>query len=41
MTQKQWRQTIKRRTRANDLDALRIYFALRINDRWNKAVDRG
>lgn len=34
-TQSKWRQTIKRRCRANDLDALRLSFAVKINDKWN------
>lgn len=35
MTQSKWRQSIKRKCRANDLDALRLAFAIKINDKWN------
>jgi hypothetical protein len=34
-TQTRYREWIKSRTRANDLDALKIYFSIRINDKWN------
>lgn len=34
-TQSKWRQSIKKKTRANDLDALRLYFAIRATDKWN------
>jgi hypothetical protein len=34
-TQSKYRKWIKSRTRANDLDALRLYFAIRANDHWN------
>jgi len=26
---------IKKRVKANDLNALKIYFAIKINDKWN------
>lgn len=38
MSQGQWRKMIKRRCRANDLDALRLAFAIKINDRWNRSL---
>lgn len=37
-TQSRYRKWIKSRTRANDLDALKIYFAIKINDKWNNAL---
>ena len=40
-TQNRYRKWIKSRTRANDLDALRIYFAIKINDKWNNDLRKG
>jgi hypothetical protein len=37
-TQKEWRRLIKRQCRANNLDALRIAFAIKCNDRWNREL---
>lgn len=34
-TQSKWRKWIKQRCRANDLDALRLAFAIKVNDKWN------
>lgn len=34
----QWQRTIKRRCKANDLNALRMYFAIKVNDKWNNDV---
>jgi hypothetical protein len=33
-----WQRTVKRRCRANDLNALRLYFAVKINDKWNNEL---
>ena len=40
-TQNDWRKMIKRRCRANDLNALRLAFAIKINDRWNNDLRKG